>query len=755
MNSKINLISFVIFGLTVSINSIMAQCTGNLIGNGSFEGTTCVCISTYLEPFPNLFWHTTASDHYVELWHAPCNGVNAEDGTQFCELQASQCATNYQHFSTACIAQVSWSFWHRGRASATINDSMELQMGPIGGPYTSLVIAADNNTAWNHYSGTYDVPLCQDSTVINFVCISSANNSPSIGNFYDNVCVLPTILRQVTFNSSVSYQNCTGDITINNAAGGCSPYHYSNNGGSTYQTDSIFNQLTGGTYSVIVMDSSGCTDTTTQTITSFNVPIPVITGGDSLCPGGSLTLSTGTFNNYQWSNGTTTQSTTVTTGGTYIVTVSDTVGCTATASQVVTDFNSIPTIAGDTSICAGNSTTLDAGTFSTYTWSNGATNETITVNTASSYSVTVTNSIGCTGTATISVVVHPNAIASFTPDSMLGCVPFTVIFSNSSTNAASYFWNFGDNNTSTSTIPSNTYTLAGNYTVTLIAYGAGGCNDTLQKSFISVINPPNVTTNFTADTLKGCTPLTVIFTNTSSGGTNYIWTFGDGDTSYSFNATHTFLDSGLFTIKLITINDTSICGIYSDSLIETQYIAVADPVKITASFTASPLSGCTPLLVNLINNTTGGTSYYWSFGDSTGSIIQNPNEAIYLNSGIYKLTLISYNINDRCYNPPDTMSISITVDSCYLFIPNVFSPNGDGMNDNYELIADGYSKYHLIIFDRWGLKVFESTSNGIYWNGTINNTGGKCPDGTYYYIFSAVDIFNSPLNEKGYITLIR
>lgn len=366
MKLKINLVTLIMLCIIASINVIKAQCPGNLIGNGSFELPVSVCISTYVEPYPNLAWHTTATDHDIEIWVNPCQGVNAEDGVQFCELQANQCATNYQNFGTACIAQVSWSFWHRGRASATVPDSMALQMGPIGGPYTTLVIAGDNNTAWVHYSGTYDVPLCQDSTRMNFVCISAADNIASIGNLYDNVCVLPTIYRHVTFNSTVSYQNCLGNITLDSVAGGCSPYQYSDNGGNTYQSSSIFNQLSGGNYSIIVMDSSGCTDTLTQTINSLNPPVPVITGGDSLCPGGSLTLSTGTFNTYNWSNGSTTQSTTVTTGGTYSVTVSDTTGCTATASQAVSDFAPSPVISGDSSICAGSSTTLSAGTFAHY-----------------------------------------------------------------------------------------------------------------------------------------------------------------------------------------------------------------------------------------------------------------------------------------------------------------------------------------------------------------------------------------------------
>jgi gliding motility-associated-like protein len=101
------------------------------------------------------------------------------------------------------------------------------------------------------------------------------------------------------------------------------------------------------------------------------------------------------------------------------------------------------------------------------------------------------------------------------------------------------------------------------------------------------------------------------------------------------------------------------------------------------------------------------------------------------------------------------MRLDIQVDSCNLFIPNVFSPNGDGKNDYFDIIANGYTGYHLVIFDRWGLKMFESFENTNLWNGLINNTGGKAPDGTYYYIFFGIDYSGDQYSTHGFLTLIR
>ncbi len=353
------------------------------------------------------------------------------------------------------------------------------------------------------------------------------------------------------------------------------------------------------------------------------------------------------------------------------------------------------------------------------------------------------------------ITVNTPAIAAFSPDTSLGCVPFDVHFTNTSTNATGYGWSFGDGNTSLASSPNNTYHTAGTYTVTLIAVGAGGCNDTVQQSFISVINPPVITSAFVADTLHGCSPLTVNFTNGSSGGTSYSWSFGDTTYSNSQNPSHTYQDSGVFTVILHTICDTSICGVYEDSTVRNAYIAIAVPVAITANFTANPMSGCTPLIVDITNSSINGTDYYWDFGNSFHSTAEFPNSITYPDAGTFNITLITYHADSRCYNAPDTMSIAITVDVCDLSVPNVFSPNGDGKNEFFHVVADGYSDYHLLIFNRWGLKVFESKDHNILWNGKVNNTGNDAPDGTYYYIFTAIDYYKMPYQEHGFLTLIR
>lgn len=90
-----------------------------------------------------------------------------------------------------------------------------------------------------------------------------------------------------------------------------------------------------------------------------------------------------------------------------------------------------------------------------------------------------------------------------------------------------------------------------------------------------------------------------------------------------------------------------------------------------------------------------------------------------------------------------------------LFIPNVFSPNGNGVNDEFEIVANGFNNYDVVIFDRWGVEVFHSTSSSLHWNGKLNNTGKECTDGTYYYILRVNDQAGITKRYTGFLTLIR
>ena len=147
------------------------------------------------------------------------------------------------------------------------------------------------------------------------------------------------------------------------------------------------------------------------------LPQPDITGTLAICEGEETTLDAGDgYDQYLWSDGSGGQTLLVSSSGTYIVTVTTALGCSGSdAVEVVESQNPQPTITGETDLCAGETTTLatDSG-FDTYLWSTGAGTESILVDVTGTYTVTVTNAAGCSGTTDWSVTVHPNPEPSIT-----------------------------------------------------------------------------------------------------------------------------------------------------------------------------------------------------------------------------------------------------------------------------------------------------------------------------------------------------
>ncbi len=569
------------------------------------------------------------------------------------------------------------------------------------------------------HPGTYTIRL-----IVNAGCAYHPDTS------YQTVTVFPDPSPNISGDSVF----CNGNSSIL-TTGSFTQYHWSN--GSTIQSTIVD---TSGTYIITVTDGNGCTGTATKIITVNQIPTPIITGDSAFCYGSYSNLDAGSYLQYHWSTGQTTETVTVNIATTYTVTVTDGNGCIGTTSKNIIIHHPAPAFIGNNSLCSGSSLLLNAGTFAAYTWSTGANTQTITINTANTYSVTVTDSFGCTATAAINININPNPTPTITGNTTI-CPGDSITLNVGS--YSQYLWNTGSTNQSTIIHSPSIYTV----TVT----DADGCTGTASV-IINLIPPVPVISNFFPNQLNGCSPITIDFINTSTNGTSFSWNFGDSTSATSVNASHTYTDSGTYSVTLIASANTP-CGIVVDTFIQRDLIHIEHPITITSDFIAQPVIGCSPLTVNFSNTSTNGASYHWSFGDGSSDSTMNPTHTF--DTGTFYVNLIAYNYSSRCNNLPDTKTITITVDHCALDIPNVFSPNDDGKNDFFNIIADGFMNYHLLIFNRWGMKIFESNAAAFLWNGKTNNSGSTCPDGTYYYIFSANDITGNKISEKGFITLIR
>lgn len=220
--------------------------------------------------------------------------------------------------------------------------------------------------------------------------------------------------------------------------------------------------------------------------------------------------------------------------------------------------------------------------------------------------------------------------ADFTSSTDTGVHPLSVDFSNASSgDYDTIYWDFGDGSTSSEENPNHIFSTKGNFTVTLTVSGSGGTD---QKSIlITVYNP--VSANFSATPITGIAPLSVTFTNQSSGDySSLLWDFGDGTTSTLLNPIHSFTEKGSYTISLVATGPGG-----TDELIQTDYINVYSPAE--AAFTASPTAGSFPLTVQFNNTSTGDyDTYLWNFGDGTNSTEPDPVHE-YAAQGVYNVSL--------------------------------------------------------------------------------------------------------------------
>ncbi|MBX3058397.1 MAG: PKD domain-containing protein [Anaerolineae bacterium] len=248
--------------------------------------------------------------------------------------------------------------------------------------------------------------------------------------------------------------------------------------------------------------------------------------------------------------------------------------------------------------------------------------------------VTAVNHLGVV-TATHTITLYTPVQAGFVATPTTGIAPVTASFTNLSTgDFTDCLWDFGDGSTSdVCADPGHSYTVAGVYTVTLTASGPGNTDTLIRSSYITVYEP--VQAEFSASPTEGILPLSVNFTNLSSGDYDTcLWEFGDGLTSQGcLDPGHTYTQTGVYTV---TLTVTGWGG--TDSLTQSNYISVYEAVQ--AGFSAGPTTGIAPLSVNFLNLSTGDfDSCLWAFGDGSDSNACNDPAHTYTTAGVYTVTL--------------------------------------------------------------------------------------------------------------------
>ncbi len=278
-------------------------------------------------------------------------------------------------------------------------------------------------------------------------------------------------------------------------------------------------------------------------------------------------------------------------------------------------------------------------------------------NSVGTFTVTqvVTDTVsGCSEDATFDIVItEPQA--GLSADQNYGCAPFQVNFTNSSVDANTFIWDFGDGNISTNANPSHTYQSPGVYTVSLYA-SDGTCGDTLiMDSLITVAGPE---ADFDALNLTGCAPLSTTFSDLSVNNpgaplVSWQWSFGDGNSGSGPNPGHTYNQAGDYDVRLIVLD--------ADGCVDTvSKAAFIQPTFPRAAFTTTDSTSCPGSLISFVNQSSGlGVSYLWDFGDGNTSTTPNPFH-LYPNNGSYNVSLSVTDVNGCTDTEIKTNYVSIS-----------------------------------------------------------------------------------------------
>jgi gliding motility-associated-like protein len=345
---------------------------------------------------------------------------------------------------------------------------------------------------------------------------------------------------------------------------------------------------------------------------------------------------------------------------------------------------------------------------------------------------------GCVDSILKIVDVRHPLIAAFAPsdDSVCQDSGIPVQFSDGSTGATGWNWDFNDGTTSTLQNPSHIFTLAGNRTVRLVINDDIPCYDTVYHT-IYVDSLPFL--SFVTDKHSICVGEQVHFTpDYLNTALSLNWNFGDGVYWKQNSATaHSFDQPGTYWVTLAA--DFPVCA---DLERRDSVVVNALPVVNLGPDSVLCLDGPS-IRVTDVNNASDPTiSWLWSTG-ATGSFID------IVHPGLYTVTATRGDCS--------TSENVIVNKDCYTDIPNAFSPNGDGNNDYFyprQLLTQGVTAFTMTVFNRWGQKVFETTKpNGRGWDGKFNEKDQ--PMGVYIYQIRAV-MKNGRIEEyNGNVTLVR
>jgi gliding motility-associated-like protein len=549
-----------------------------------------------------------------------------------------------------------------------------------------------------------------------------------------------------TVNLGGPYTQCGGSLTLDAQNAGSS-YLWSN--GDTTQTISI---SAIGTINVTVTITNTCGSFTSQpaSVTILTPPSQatiIANGPTTFCPGDSVVLFASAGSSYLWSpNGETSQSIVANASGNYAVQVTSSNGCTSVSSPVTVTVLSGTgnpaqiTASGPTTFCLGESVTLTSNNPTGNLWNNGSNQQSLTVFSAGTYILNVSNNSGCplgSDTIIVTTLFNPTAVITLSNSPQL-CEGDSITLTVNEN--ASYQWNQIVNNQTVNIGAGQTITVdtAGTYLVTVT--GLNGCTSTSQTVLIATApaaQPPVITVNGQLSCGSGSVELV------ATGGSNFFWN------TWSTSQSITVTQSGYYSV---TSQNIFGCKATSESVfipqgVSNMQISLDALVYDNGFWNVRCPKGSDGQITANVSNGQEPYTYAWESGE-TSQVITG------LKAGpdnVYKVLVTD------AFGCTVEGSTTLTEPPAALEkMPRGFSPDGNGIND--ELVIPGIKAYvtnNITIFNRWGNEVYNS--EGPYQNDWIGKgkNGDDLPEGTYFIVFTADSPECGKIDENRWIELRR
>lgn len=559
-----------------------------------------------------------------------------------------------------------------------------------------------------------------------------------------------------------------------------SPPDASLSGQETNQTITVSPSTT-TTYSLTVTNDCGFTADDAVMLTVHPLPLASAGSNDAICLGDSYTLNASGGVAYEWwsvpndpslfvGNQHLTQNPTVTPSGTqiqYYVRVNSVHGCEAEAEMTLT-LNPAPVIdaqADEVLLCNGGSTTLRAIGNANFTWSSVPADPSLTgqendpnpvvsppVGTTTYFLLGEASDYDCPSNTSVQVTVRPQITASINADNITRVCQnanFSVRYQGNATVGSTFTWDFDGANVTFGSGPglyNMNWSIPGVKTITVMANDAG-CESTTASYQVTVVASPQA--SFSADITEGCSPITVQFdNNTQNLSQNFVyeWNLGNGTTSGQAEPSVTYDVPGNYTISLKVINE-GLC----ESVAPESGLIISSYANPTAGFEPDPQSTTIRMPdVAFVNSSTGdGLTYEWDFGDGGTSSEAQPVHT-YTETGTYEVVLRTITANG-C---EDEVMKTVDIFPDYAVFPaNAFSPNGDGLNDYFEVKTVAVSKYNIKVYNRWGQIIFESDNVEKHWDGKVK--GELVPAGSYIYHVIITNMVGETTEKRGTVNVIH